>query len=341
MPEFFVFKAGKYPQGDWPEERVKKLVSAYDPVNKIEAPAVIGHRLFAMRDADQYAHGWVESVRMDKDGKVFAAINDFSLEARHAIAEKKLRYISVEIYEFDKINKDDPPYLKAVALLGRDTPAVTGTKIPAMFSSIFSGGVVNTADEENKISTFTRKMNAEDIKLLSGNGCVNAEGQKNQREDFAMGKTAEELQAELEKSNARIAELEKSAGQLAAFQRENEELKNAGKKQDAEAYFGKLRDEGKLPPSIFDRAVALDARLGEEDRKEIRSLFAALETKADLSGKHFADKKNASSPAASGSDLTAKIRAFQKEKNLASFAEAATAMYADKPELFEEEESND
>jgi hypothetical protein len=337
MPELFVFKAGKYPQGDWPVERIQKMVDAYDPVNGIEAPAVIGHRSFAMRDADQFAHGWVESVRMDKDGKVYATVNNFSLEARHAIAEGKLRYISVELYEFDKVNKDEPPYLRAVALLGRDTPAVTGTKIPAMFSlkSFLSGGVVNTADEENHVSTFTRKMNAEDIQTLS------FEGREKTQEESGMAKTAEELQAELEKSNARIAELEKSAGELAAFKKENEELKNAGKKQEAEAYFGKLRDEGKLPPAVFEKAASLDARLGEEERKEFRALFSALETKVDLSGKHKADKKNAPAPAAGSTELTAKIRAYQKEKKLASFAEAADALFAEKPELFEEEESHD
>jgi hypothetical protein len=338
MPELFVFKAGKYPQGDWPAERVRQMVDAYDPVNGFEAPAVIGHRATALRDSDQFAHGWVESLRMDKDGKVYATINDFSLEARHAIAEKKLRYISVEIYEFDKVSKGEPPYLRAVALLGRDTPAVTGTKIPAMFSlkSFLSGGVVNAVDEENHVSTFTRKVSAEDIKTLS------YEGREKTQEESAM-KTAEELQLqmELEKSNARIAELEKSAGELAAFKKENEALKSAGKKQEAEAFFGKLRDEGKLPPAVFEKAASLDARLGEDERKEFRALFSALEVKADLSGKHFADKKNAPAPAAGSGDLTAKIRAFQKEKKMASFGEAANALYAEKPELFEEEESHD
>ena len=329
MPELYVFKAGKYPQGDWPLERVKKLVDAYDPEGNYEAPAVIGHRSFALRDSDQFAHGWVESLRMDKDGKVYAKVNNFSLEARHAIAEKKLRYISVEIFEFDKVNKDDPPYLRALALLGRDTPAVTGTKIPAMFS-LFSGGVVNTTDEENKLSTFTRKVNAEDIEKLSANGGINAGGRENQQEDFAMGKTVEELEKELAESNAKNA----------SFQKELSDLKDAGRKTDAEAFFSKLRDDGKLPPAIFEKAAALDARLSEEDRKEFRSLFSALEAKVDLSGKHKADKKNAPEASAGfGTELTAKIKAFQKENKLDSFADAATAMYAAKPELFEKEES--
>jgi hypothetical protein len=329
MPELFVFKAGNYPQGDWPEERVKKLVDAYDPEGMIEAPAVIGHRAFAMRDADQYAHGWVESIRMDMDGKVYANIPEFSLEARHAIAEKKLRYISVEIYEFDKENKEQPPYLRAIALLGRDTPAVMGTRIPALFS-LATGGVVNTVDEENHISTFTRKVSAEEFKTLS------SEGQETQ-EDKAMGKHEGSQNAE-----GLLAKLEESEKKLAAFRKENEELKNAGKKREAEAFFGKLRDEGKLPPALFEKAVALDMRLAEEeDRKEVRAVFSALETRVDLSGGHKADKKNAPAPAAVGADLTAKIRAFQKEKKLASFAGAAEALYAEKPELFEEEESHD
>jgi hypothetical protein len=31
MPELMIFKAGKYPQGDWPKERVQKMADAYGP----------------------------------------------------------------------------------------------------------------------------------------------------------------------------------------------------------------------------------------------------------------------------------------------------------------------
>jgi hypothetical protein len=136
------------------------------------------------------------------------------------------------------------------------------------------------------------------------------------------------LQTELEKSNAA----------LAAFQKENEDLKNAGKKVEATAFFEKLRDEGRLTPALFDRTVALDTKLGDAERKELRALFGELTAKVDLSGAHAADKKNAPAPAASDAALTAKIRAFQAEKKLATFADAATALYADKPEHFNEEE---
>jgi myosin heavy subunit len=352
MPELFVFKAGKYPQGDWPEERVKKLVNAYDPENSYEAPAVIGHQFLGTGDAYQYAHGWVESLRMDKDGKVYAVIPEFSRKARQAIIEKKLRYVSVEIFENDKINEGEAPYLKAVALLGRDTPAVQGTKIPAMFN-VLSGGVVNTVDEKNHISIFTRKVKPEEIKLLSAERQkegeismdaleeLKAENKELEDENKQLEAENKELEAKIEDLESKIPELKRIAGELAGFRKEYENLNSAKKKQEAETFYGKLRDDGKLPPAQFEKAVALDARLGEEDRKEMRAMFAALETKADLTGKHYADKKNASAPPASGDGLSAKIRAFQKEHKLASFADAASALHAEKPELFEEEDGND
>jgi hypothetical protein len=329
MPELFIFKAGKYPQGDWPEDRVRQMVDAYDP-DLMEAPAVIGHRSFAMRDADQFAHGWVESIRMDKDGKVYATIPEFSLEARHAITEKKLRYISVEIYENDKMREGEPPYLRAVALLGRDSPAVAGTKIPAMFS-LAAGGIIHAVDEESHVSTFTRRASAEELQTLSA-------GQETQ-EDTTMGGKGEGTPAAAPEAGELLARLEQSMNETAAFKKELADLKSAGAKKESEAFFSKLRDEGKLPPALFEKAVALDARLGEEERKEIRSLFSALETKVDMSGKHVVDKNTIAG--AGDAVLTAKIRAFQNEKGLASFADAAEALYAEKPELFDEEKNDD
>ena len=325
MPELFVFKAGKYPQGDWPVERVKKFVDAYDPVNSIEAPAVIGHRSILLRDKDQYSHGWVSRLRMDADGKVYATINDFSSEARQAIREKKLRYVSVELYEFDKC-KDTPgapPYLRAVALLGRDTPAVTGTRIP-MFG-LFSGGVSGAVDEENHIATFTRKVSAEDIKILSESG------QESTNEEEAMD---EEVTKRLDALDEKVKALTERVDALEGAAAEGT---TAASRKGAEEYYAKLRDEGKLPPAQFAQAVALDMKVGEAERKELRAMFAALDPKMDLSGQHVASKEKAPSPAATESELTAQIRAYQKEHRLSSFSDAATALYAAKPELFKED----
>jgi hypothetical protein len=325
MPELMIFKAGKYPQGDWPKERVQKLVDAYDPDKNLEAPAVIGHRYYSATDEAQFAHGWVRSLRMDGAGRVWADIPEFSAEAKKAMAENKLRYVSAEIYELDKIDDAQAPYLRAVALLGRDSPQIPAARLPSLFGFL-NQGTVTTVNEEEHIAAFTRKVNAEDLQTLFD------QGNNKPEEDTGMGKTAEDPR----NADELRTELEKAKSDLAAFQKEYSELKDAGRKQESEAYFGKLRDEGKLPPALFEQAAALDTRLGEADRKDFRALFGGLEQAVDLSGAHLADKKNAPAAAASGADLTAKIRAFQKEKNFASFAEAADALYAEKPDLFTE-----
>jgi hypothetical protein len=323
MPEIMIFKAGKYPQGDWPKERVQRLVEAYDPEKNLAAPAVIGHRFYSDTDESQYAHGWIRCLRMDGAGKVYADIPEFSVEAKRAIAESKLRYVSAEIYEYDKADPTAAPYLRAVALLGRDSPQIPAAKLPALFG-VFEIGSALSVNEEEHIAAFTRRADAGDIKALSAR-----EGGEIQEENgLDKEKEVEELRADLAKAREEIA----------LFRKENSDLKAAGGKQDAEAYFGKLRDEGKIAPAFFGKAAELDARLGEGERKDFRALFSSLEPKVDLSGSHVADKKNAGG-AAGGVTLGARIRAFQAEKGIASFGEAADALYAEKPEYFKEGET--
>jgi hypothetical protein len=325
MPELMIFKTGNYPQGDWPKERVQKMVDAYDPEKNLDAPVVIGHRWYTNTDEGQYAHGWVESLRMDGAGKVFANVPEFSAQVKQAMAEKKLRYVSAEIYEFDKTDPTKPPYLRSIALLGRDSPQIPATRLPSLFG-LFSGGTVTTIDEQEHIAAFTRKVNTEDtLSFKQDEPEADKPLTENHQEVSSMDE-AEKLKAELAAKEA----------ELAAFRKENEDLKNAGKKQESEAYFGKLRDEGKLPPALFEKAVALDIRLGEAEQKEFRALFGELEAKVDLSLTHAASKKRAPAPPASGTDVAAKVRAYQAEHKLETYAEAAKALYAEKPELFEE-----
>ena len=103
-------------------------------------------------------------------------------------------------------------------------------------------------------------------------------------------------------------------------------------------FFSKLRDEGKITPAYFEKAVALDVKMTDADRKDFRALFANSEPIADLSGEHTATKEKSGASFACNADVTAKIKAFQKEKGLASFTEAAEALYSANPEIFSEEE---
>jgi hypothetical protein len=313
-----IFRAGKYPQGEWPKERVQKLVDAYDPEKNIEAPVVIGHRAWGNDEQSERAHGWVKSLRMDGAGKVYADITDFSSEVRHAIADKQYRYVSAEIYEFDKHDASQAPYLRAVALLGRSTPAVLGTRIPAMFEELLKGGTVTTLQDEELIAVFTRKVSTADRLSVT-------EQPEPTKEEPSMAGNEEHLKAELAAKET----------ELSTYKKELEALRLAGKKQDAETYFGKLRDEGKLPPALFERAVGIDVRMDGEGQKEFRSFFEQAAPVMDLSGNHRADKKNAQAPAASEAALAARIRAFQAERNLSSFEVAAKVLKVEQPALFE------
>lgn len=325
MPELLIFKAGKYPQGDWSKERVKKLVDAYSP-DLIEAPLVIGHRFYGGSDEYQDAHGWVKSLRMDGSGKVFAMVDDVTADVKKKVAEKKLKYMSVEIFENDKIDEKQPPYLRAIALLGRDTPAVGIAKLPSAFS-FANGGVLCFANEEDHTTVFTSKVGTDGIKTFS----VEEEKSMEVNMDEKTNAEVEKLRADFAAQNAKISALET----------ENAELKNAGKKAESEAFFGKLRDEGKITPAQFASYVSLDCKLEGDERKDYRALFEKASPQVDLSGKHTAPKSKAPDSRSENAGLTAKIKAFQKEHKLESFQEAAEAMYAENPEAFSEEGGND
>ena len=170
---------------------------------------------------------------------------------------------------------------------------------------------------------FTKKLSTDEMKTLSDKG-----------QDTQSTQEVEMEKEELEKLKVDFAARE---AELAALKKENADLKNAEKKTEAASFFGKLRDEGKLTPALFEKAVALDARLGDDERKELRAMFGELDAKVDLSGTHSAPKTKAAEHSAGGGTVTAKIRAYQKEKGLATFAEAAEALYAGNPALFEDE----
>lgn len=340
MPEIMIFKSGTYPQGDWPKERVKRMVDAYDPEKSIEAPVVIGHKDGPRRipldsDEAQYAHGWIKSLRMDGAGKVYADIPEVSDEAKAAIAQKKLRYVSAEIFEFDEIDPKDPPYLRAIALLGRDTPAVPTTRLPTFFS-LLTGGGISTLDKEQHLIAFIRKMNTSEFDEPEKPDTTNT---SKDSPDTINGETTnyehkESTMTEEEKLQQKLAEKEK---ELAAFRKENETLKSSAARQDAESFYSDLRDKGIVPPALFETTVAFDEKLSKEQREGFRNLVSAFEVKVDTTGDHSASKKKAVSVPETGNQLNAKIKAFQQERKIETFADAAKILHQEKPELFKED----
>ena len=337
MPEIMIFKSGTYPQGDWPKERVQRMVDAYDPEKSIEACVVIGHRdsmnrLAMDNDEAQFSHGWIESLRMDGAGKVYAEIPEVSDEAKAAMAQKKLRYVSAEIYEFDEVDPEQPPYLRAIALLGRDIPAIATTRLPTFFS-LLTGGGISTLDKEQHLIAFTRKMNVSEFSEPEPTPTTkpNKDSLDTTTGEQSNYKHKESTMTNEEKLQQQLAEKEK---ELTAFKKENETLKSTAARQDAESFYSELRDNGILPPAHFEATVTFDENLTDEQRQGFRAIVSAFETKVDTTGTHAASKKKAGSIPETEPELAEKIKAFQAERKIDTFENAAKILYQEKPELF-------
>jgi hypothetical protein len=114
--EFEIFRAGKYPQGDFTEADLDQIVQAYDP--KIhEAPITLDHGKTGP------AYGWVAGLK--RVGKTLvASFRDVAEELKGLVEAGRYKKRSAEIYtNFAGTGKK---YLKAVAFLGAAVPEVKG-----------------------------------------------------------------------------------------------------------------------------------------------------------------------------------------------------------------------
>ncbi|HCL58153.1 MAG TPA: hypothetical protein DHW82_14255 [Spirochaetia bacterium] len=123
-----IFKAGKYPQGEFSEADLKEIEKNYNPQFS-EAPITLDHE-----QAGQ-AYGWVEGLKAS--GKsLYAKLKDVSEDFKNMVKAGKYKNRSIEVYTGLKDNdgKVVGKYLKALSFLGAKTPAVKGLA-PVSFSA--------------------------------------------------------------------------------------------------------------------------------------------------------------------------------------------------------------
>jgi hypothetical protein len=111
-----IFRAGKYPQGEYTPENIDEMIRAYD--EKLHAaPLTIDH-------SDRGpAYGWV--TRLNRIGdRLFATLRGVPISVYKALKNKRYRHRSVEIWR--KFDETGGMYLKAVTLLGVLAPQVKG-----------------------------------------------------------------------------------------------------------------------------------------------------------------------------------------------------------------------
>jgi len=124
-----VFRAGNYPQGDWPVERVAKAVAAYDP-GLHRAPLTDDHR------QQGPAFGWFDEFFLEGD-RLFTNLDTDTItpEGFAEIQSGRWGPPSIEFYPEDHPANPVPgtPYIKAVTMLGAKPPQIKGLD-PVRFS---------------------------------------------------------------------------------------------------------------------------------------------------------------------------------------------------------------
>ena len=311
-PEFLIFKTGSYPQGNYPREIVEPFVNAFN-VTKDQIPIVVGHRFFGDSDDDELAHGWIDTLRIDGAGKVFAVDYEMDDYAKERIAKGNLKKCSVEIMGTG--SEDNPFAIVGLALLGRTAPQIAQTFLPALFGAKQRPGCAYLPAEDLDRATFS-----------GAPAGAPSESEEDQPMTDSEKKDFEAVKASVSAIATTVGEL---GATVKAFAAQGQAAPD--RKKDAESFFGAIRDAGKLAPAAFEKAVALDVSLDEAKRAEYRTLFSEAKPIVDTSGGHAASKDKASEAGGDAEELSVpEVRAFQKSHGITTFGEAAELLYASK-----------
>lgn len=319
---FPVFRAGKYPQGEYTPDDVKDIFEKYDP-DFLSAPFTTDHK------KDGPAYGYAKVLKFEND-TLFASKDDLADNLKDAIKEKHFRRVSVEIY------KDLPEkgrYLKAISFLGVKAPQVKG----------FEGDIEQTSfkDAESESIDFEVNWEGDEFELVPLPAQKDSKdkddpGSKEKTESF------EELQAKIEKleseKTALSEKFQATETEKKQAQDRLEEIELNQRRLEFEQFLNARVAYGNLTPAnkdkVMDIMTALDSvERFEQDGKEadpvklfqefIESLPKVVDPEEE------ATKKGAETNEFSGSqELADKARTWiakQKENGkVIGFAQAVT-----------------
>lgn len=271
-----VFRPGKFvAMGGEPCEftadDLKAIAAAYDP-EAAPAPGVVGHPKH-----DDPAFCWARSFTYDETGqRLIAEVGDIEPTFADAVAEKRYAKISLALFAPDAPNNPKPGawYPKHIGFLGAAAPAVTGLK-PVAFADDLPGVVTLEFGDDRAfrdIAVLFQGMREWMIEKFGSEPADKAlprwtidwideaatrEPPENSgtspmfsdpaKDPVMTDKTAQPDQAALA---ARLAEVERRERELA----HGENL----------AFAEALVSDGKLPPALKERAVAVLDFLGPQ-----------------------------------------------------------------------------
>lgn len=292
-----IFRAGNYPQRNVTVEDIKAIAENYDP-EFCEAPVSIFHW------GNDFAYGWIKDLKVEGE-KLMASFKDVTDELKEYVAKKMLKRHSIELYED---LGDKGLYLKGLAMLGKDTPAVKGMQ-PLQFRE---AEAVKYDFEE--LPSFANEFAVEHFRAK-----------------------ADALETEKTKLETDLSQ-EKTKSQ--SFASEKEELQFEQRLSNFESFLDEKTEGGQLPPVIRDKALELYKEIhtfptiksfefSEDKQPKIITLFKDMITglkKQIEFGEEFEDGQTEES--LSPHQLADKITAYQekmkKEGKVVSYSQALT-----------------
>lgn len=247
MDKFFeIFRAGDYPQGNFTEADLDEIVSNFDDTFQ-GVPVTIFHK----GKSDGLAYGWIKELK--RQGKsLLASFKDVSDDLKEHVAAKKLRNHSVAIYK-DLAGKGK--YLRELAMLGAEPPAVKGMK-----AIEFSEGEFETIDFSSE-SPFMIDM------VIS-----------------YYQEMADDYKSEKEKAEQELKD------KTAEFTSSQEAVEFAQRKSAFESFLDEKSEKGALPPvvrekcvSLFEHLDAVETKDGEPTAVEIfQELMGEIKTQVEF-----------------------------------------------------------
>lgn len=270
MKYFQVFKAGKYPQGEFTKKDVEEIAKNYDP-SFCEAPITIDH------EQSGPAYGWVDKVKTDGD-ILKVSFKDTPKEFQDDVNAGKYKKVSVELY---KNLEGKGHYLKAVSFLGAAIPQVKGLE-PVKFmdseAEIYEFEVV-----EAEIETFSQEE-IDDLK----NQVENLEEQiakfkeKDKQKEQKL-ETIKSLKDKISALNNEVSTFKEKAEGKEKIEQELNDIKTALKNKEYEDFIEKQINDGKLVPANKEIVLSVFKELDNvkkfgEDSELVSSFKSFIES---------------------------------------------------------------
>ncbi|WP_020403748.1 hypothetical protein [Gracilimonas tropica] len=283
-----IFRAGSYPQRNVSEEDIQAIANNYDP-DLCEAPISIFHY------GDGYAYGWIKELKAEGD-RLMASFKDVTDELKEYVAKKMLKRHSIELYE-DLEGKG--LYLKGLAMLGKDTPAVKGME-PISFKE--ESAVEYSFEEDPSFAN-----------------------------DFAVAHFKAKADAAEQEKSRLETELTQEKTKTQTYADKTKQMEFETRKSSFESFLDTKVEAGKLEPKFREKAVALFKHLDKVDQEDEKA--NALETFKEMLtglkdqlkfGEEFTDgdSEEGLTPHQLAEKITAYQEKMKKEGKIVSYSEA-------------------